>query len=109
MTTDGEIGRALASVTATLNGQRLEQFDADRVQQMVTESLGGQPLLTVDEGGGLHDEEGARIGAIRRTDSGGWIVERQNDTAEGSRSAIPSPSSEGKLGSLLTRIKHPRS
>jgi hypothetical protein len=87
--TNVEIQRALAAVTATLNDQRLEQFDAARVQEIVTESLGGEPGLTVDDGGGLHDESGARIGAIRRTDSVEWITERQNDAAERSDTAIP--------------------
>src|SRR5579862_5049905 len=78
MLTDVEIDRAIAVVTATLNDQKLDGFDPDRVQRAITESLSGQPGLTVDEGGGLHDERGVRIGAIRRTDSGEWITERQN-------------------------------
>ena len=56
MTSDVEIERALAAITATLNDQGLDGFDTKRVQSIVTESLGGQPLLTVDDGGGLHDE-----------------------------------------------------
>ena len=52
-------------------------------------TLGGEQSLTVDDGGGLHDASGARIGAIRRTPSGEWIVDRQNDTAERSDSTIP--------------------
>ena len=52
MATDAEIDRALAGLTATLNDQRLEEFDTDRVQEIVTESLGREPELTVDDGGG---------------------------------------------------------
>ena len=89
MSSDVEIERTLATVTATLNDQKMDGFDRERVQQIVTTSLGGQPALTVDEGGGLHDESGARIGAVRRTDCGEWITERQNDTAERSDTAIP--------------------
>jgi hypothetical protein len=89
MASDVEIGRALAAVTATINDQQLEKFDRDRVQEIVTEALGGQPLLQVDEGGGLHDDSGVRIGAIRRTPSGEWITERQNDAAERSDTTIP--------------------
>src|SRR2546421_1470680 len=101
MSTDEEIGRALAAIAATLNDQQLEQFDVDRVQEIVTASLGGEGKLTVDDGGGIHDESsvkpddtraahsgeaggrarGRRVGAIRRTPSGEWITERQNEEA----------------------------
>ncbi len=90
MSSDVEIERALATITATLNDQKLEEFDADRVQEVVTESLGGQAKLEVDDGGGVHDETGARVAAIRRSPSGEWITERQNPTAERSDAAIPS-------------------
>jgi hypothetical protein len=105
MAANVEIDRALAAVTATINDQNLEQFDRDRVQEIVTEALGGQPSLTVDDGGGLHDESGARVGAIRRTPSGEWITERQNDTAEQSHTAIPAKPPQSKLRRVLTRLK----
>jgi hypothetical protein len=105
MTTDVEIERALAAVTATLNDQKVEGFDTDRIQEIVDESLGGERRLTVDDGGGLHDQSGARVGAIRRTDSGEWIAERQNPTAERSDTAVPSPPPQGKLRELLTKLK----
>jgi hypothetical protein len=105
MSTDVEIDRALHTITATLNDQNLEQFETKRVQEIVTESLGGEHKLTVDDGGGLHDESGARIGAIRRTDSGEWITERQNPTAERSDTAIPAPPPQRKLRSVLTKLK----
>lgn len=90
MASDVEIGRALAAVAATLNDQKLEGFDTDRVQEIVTAALGGEPHLTVDDGGGLHDSSsGVRVGAIRRTPSGEWITERQNEAAEGADTAIP--------------------
>jgi hypothetical protein len=89
MSTDVEIDRALAVVTATLNDQKVEQYERDRVQELVDGALGGEQKLTVDDGGGLHDESGARIGAIRRTPSGEWITDRQNDLAERSDTAIP--------------------
>ena len=53
MTSDVEIERALAAITATLNDQGLEVFDTKRGQSIVTDSLGCQPLLTVADGGGL--------------------------------------------------------
>src|SRR5438309_7323578 len=105
MSSDVEIDRALAAVMATINDQKLESFETDRVQEIVTESLGGEPKLTVDEGGGLHDETGARVGAIRRAPSGEWIAERQNDTAERSDTAIPHVPPQNKLRSLMTKVK----
>jgi hypothetical protein len=105
MATDIEIERALATVTATLNDQGLEGFDTERVQRIVTESLAGEPRLTVDDGGGLHDVTGARVGAIRRSPSGEWITERQNDAAARSDTAIPAPPPQGRLRRLLTKLK----
>jgi hypothetical protein len=105
MASDTEIDRALAAVTATLNDQRLEEFTTPRVQEIVTDSLGGQPVLTVDDGGGLHDETGARIGAIRRSPSGEWITERQNETAQYSDTAIPARPPQSKLRTVLTKLK----
>lgn len=100
MPSDVEIHRALAAVTAALNDQHLETFDERRVQAIVSEAPGGEPKLTVDDGGGLHDESGARVGAIRRTPSGEWITERQNEAAPGSATAIPSRRQGGKPGPL---------
>jgi hypothetical protein len=104
MSSDVEIERALAAVTATVNDQQVEEFETERIQEIVDQSLGGERKLTVDDGGGLHDEAGARVGAIRRTDSGEWITERQNDTAERSDTAIPSPPPQGKLRRALTKM-----
>jgi hypothetical protein len=104
VSSDVEIDRALATVTATVNDQGLSEFDAGRVQQIVTRSLGGEPLLTVDDGGGLHDETGARVGIIRRTGSGEWIAERQNDAAERSRTAVPTQPPWSRLRKLLTML-----
>jgi hypothetical protein len=95
MSTDIEIDRALAAVSATLNDQKVERYERERIQEIVTGTLGGEQTLTVDDGGGLHDESGARIGAIRRTPSGEWIVDRQNDTAERSETAIPAAPETG--------------
>jgi hypothetical protein len=86
---DVEIDRALATVTATLNDQRLSEFDAGRIQEILTASLGGEPALSVDGAGGVHDRSGIRVGIIRRAGSGGWIAERQNTAAETSSTAVP--------------------
>jgi hypothetical protein len=61
--------------------------------------------LTVDPGGGLHEQSGARVGAIRRTSSGEWITERQNDDAERSQTAIPARPSEGSVRSMLKKLR----
>src|SRR5438067_12155197 len=105
MATDVEIGRALAAVAATLNDQKVEGFETRRIQEVVTEALGGEPLLTVDDGGGLHDESGVRVGAIRRTPSGEWITERQNETAERADTAIPAKSEETGIRGLVSKLK----
>jgi hypothetical protein len=105
MATDVEIERALAAVTATLNDQKLDDFDTGRVQEIVDQALGGERQLTVDDGGGLHEQDGQRVGAIRRTDSGEWITERQNPTAEHSDTAVPAEPPQGKLRAVLTKLK----
>jgi hypothetical protein len=105
MASDVEIERALATVSATINDQRPEQFDRDRVQEIVTEALGGEQKLSVDDGGGLHDETGARIGSIRMTDVGKWHVERQNPAAENSDVAIPTAGPQSKLRKVMTKLK----
>ena len=89
MSTDVELERVLATVSETLNDQKVDAFDPQRVQELVDGALGGEPELTVDDGGGLHDKSGARVGAIRRTDTGVWITERQNESAHRSDAAIP--------------------
>jgi hypothetical protein len=96
MATDVEIDRALAAVTATLNDHRLETWETKRVQEIVTGSLGGELRLTVDDGGGLHDESGTRVGCVRKTSSGEWIAERQNTAAENSDAAVPAPAPGGE-------------
>jgi hypothetical protein len=105
MAADSQIDRALSVVAATLNDHQLNQFDAGRVQKIVTAALGGEPALTVDDGGGLHDEEGVRVGAVRRSDSGEWIADRQNNASARSETAIPARPPHNKLRVLLTKLK----
>jgi hypothetical protein len=95
-----EIDGALEKVTASLN-RELSTFDAGRVQEIAAESLGEQVALSVDDGGGLHDETSARVGAIRRTDSGKWIIERQNDAADRCFTAVPAEGRRSGLRKLL--------
>src|SRR5690242_12056819 len=106
MASDVEIGRALAAVASTLNDQKLDGFDTGRVQEIVTEALGGDPHLTVDDGGGLHDSSsGVRVGAIRRTPSGEWVTERQNEVAERAEVAIPAKPAETGVRGLVSKLK----
>jgi|SRR5205823_13011464 len=104
MATDIELDRALVAISATLNDQRLSEYDPDRVQGLVTGALGSEAKLRVDKGGGVHDESGARIGAIRRTDSGEWIVERQNPAAENSDVAVPTPPKNNVVRRALSKV-----
>jgi hypothetical protein len=48
---------------------------------------------------------GRRIGTVRRSDSGEWIADRQNDTAQRSSTAVPSEPPQSKLRGLLTKLK----
>ena len=105
MATEVEVGRALAAVAATLNDQKLDHFETSRVQEIVTEALGGERLLTVDDGGGLHDLSGTRVGAVRRTPSGEWITERQNEQAERSGTAIPREPEHTGVKGLVSKLK----
>lgn len=100
MASDVEIERALAVLTATLNDQKLDHFDRERAQAVVSDEG-----LTVDDGGGVHDQSGARIGALRQTSSGEWIAERQNETAEHSDTAIPASPPPGALKRLKGKLK----
>jgi hypothetical protein len=105
MSTDVEIEQALTAVAATMNDQKLETLEAQRVQKLVNDALGGEPTMTVDDGGGIHDDTGARVGAIRRTDSGEWIIERQRPTTDRSDAAVPTEPPRPKLRKLLTQLK----
>jgi hypothetical protein len=45
------------------------------------------------------------VGALRRTDSGEWIAERQNSAAERSDAAVPAPPPRGKVRAAMTKLK----
>ena len=64
-----------------------------------------QDGFTVDDGGGLHDESGARVGALRQTSSGEWIAERQNETAERSETDLPVGPQPSGLSRLMGKLK----
>jgi hypothetical protein len=85
----GDSGRqkTLERIAEAINEHGLDEFDATTVQAIATE-IAAEPL-TVDDGGGLHDPQGARIGAIRRAPSGEWIIDGQNVDADRSDAPIP--------------------
>jgi hypothetical protein len=105
MATEIEIERSVAAITATINDQGMDSVDAPRLQEVVDGATGGERKLTVDEGGGLHDESGKRVAAIRRTPSGEWIADRQNPEAHASDSAVPTPQEKGPVRKALTKLK----
>src|SRR5947208_2268214 len=103
MPIDPHTQSSLEAIASALNEGGVEEFDVSRVQQLVADA--GAPQLTVDAGGGLHDQTGTRVGAIRRSPSGEWIVERQNPEAEQAEAAIPEASPEGPLRRLMDKIR----
>jgi hypothetical protein len=99
-----EIDRAPATVTASINDLHLSEFRAGHVQAIITE---GAPALTVDDGVAPYDGSGARVGTIPRLDSGRWIAERQNVTADRSTRAVPTQPPWSRVRTLLT-VRHVR-
>jgi hypothetical protein len=85
---------SLEAIAKALNGGDLEVFDTARVQRIVDEVVGGEQSLAVDDGGGLHDPSGTRVGAIRRAPSGEWIIDGQNPDATRADAAIPAAAHE---------------
>ena len=89
-----EIQQSLQRVAAELNDGGPDRFDTARVQAIVDAAVGAKPRLTVDDGGGLHDASGARVGAIRRAPSGEWIIDGQNTDAPRADAAIPAATAD---------------
>ena len=69
--TDTELNRVINALAATLNDQRAERLDRERLQAIATETLGGEPRLTVMPGsrtsGRLFDAAGVEVARIRST------------------------------------------
>lgn len=103
MPIDPKTQRDLEAVAAALNETDVEEFDTAHVQRLVNDAAGSG--LTVDDGGGLHDQSGARVGAIRRSPSGEWIVERQNPQAENAEAAVPEAAPVRPLRRLADKIR----
>ena len=80
MTEEVDLARALHSVAVTLNDQKLEEFDAARVQEIATGAMGGERKL-VAYGNGSSGElrEGSIDGepvASFTFEDGEWSVDR---------------------------------
>jgi hypothetical protein len=80
MKSEVDLTRAIHSVAATLNDQKVDQFDAYRVQELVTGATGGEQML-IAYGSGTSGE--LRDGAIDGPpvarfsyEKGQWLVQR---------------------------------
>jgi hypothetical protein len=80
MASEVDVTRAINALAVTLNDQKVSEFDAERVQEIVTGSLGGeQKLIAYGSGTSGELREGAIDGppvAHLQFDSGAWSVTR---------------------------------
>jgi hypothetical protein len=80
MTSEVDVTRTINAITATLNDQKLHEFDSDRVQEIATGALGGEQKL-IAYGSGTRGElrEGSVDGpavAKLTLEKDQWSVER---------------------------------
>jgi ubiquinol-cytochrome c reductase cytochrome b subunit len=71
--TDTEINRAIGALAATLNDQRPERLDPERLQEIAGESL--TVVMASGTSAELHDPDGVPVARIR-SEEGAWRVER---------------------------------
>src|SRR4051794_21594437 len=80
MTSEVDVTRTINAIAATMNDQKLTEFDADRVQEITTSTLGGeQKLIAYGSGTSGELREGSADGsAVARLtfEKGEWSVER---------------------------------
>jgi hypothetical protein len=92
--TDVEISRACNALSITYRDQRLEVFDAQRAEEIVTGALGGERKLTAratsQHSGELRVAGGGTLVAEMRLEDGTWVLERKL-RAGGSQWALPVP------------------
>jgi hypothetical protein len=81
-----DVSRAINALTATLNDQKLESFDTDRIQEIVTGALDGeQKLIAYGSGTSGELRESAVDGpAVARLsyENGTWAVTRVPEARE---------------------------
>jgi hypothetical protein len=83
LASDVEIDRALNALDVTLNDQRVEALDVERLDAIVVESLGGEPLLRVSADvveperiAWMRDDALTDVGRVERVGDGRWTVAR---------------------------------
>src|SRR4051794_16374560 len=80
MASEVDLTRAINTIEATLNDQKVDHFDSDRVQELATGACGGEPKL-IAYGSGMSGElrdgsvEGPPVAKLQ-LDRGTWTVER---------------------------------
>src|SRR4051794_22252188 len=80
MASEVDLTRAINSIAATLNDQKLGEFDADRVQELVTGATGGEQKL-IAYGSGISGElrdgsiDGPAVAKLTLA-KGKWSVKR---------------------------------
>jgi hypothetical protein len=105
--TDTEIGRVINALTATLNDQRPERLDRERLQSLVTETLGDEQKLIVDPPWIL-DPQGKEVAMIRFRD-GDWAVERttppRDELPLGAREPTAGEKARARVRGLWRRLR----
>jgi hypothetical protein len=86
MASEVDVTRAINAIAATLNDQKLERFDAERIQEVVTGATGGeQKLIAYGSGtsGQLreHSMDGPPVAQLSYED-GKWSVTRIPETRD---------------------------
>jgi hypothetical protein len=86
MASEVDLTRAINTIAATLNDQKLDNFDAERVQELATGATGGeQKLIAYGSGtsGELRDGsiDGPPVAKLTLT-KGEWSVQRVPDARE---------------------------
>ncbi len=92
--TDVEISRSLNALSTTLRDQRPPGFDPERVEQIVTGAMSGEPKMRAlatgaDSGELLLREDNTLVAVVKRSE-GQWTVDRKL-RAHGSSWALPQP------------------
>lgn len=80
MASEGDLTRVINTLAATLNDQKLDHFDAERIQELATGATGGEQAL-IAYGSGMSGElrdgsvDGPAVAKLQ-LDRGEWSVQR---------------------------------